>query len=833
MSYHQEKFLSNQFGDRYLHEINPYSFNQVGAAAVFKKTFAETFTDTDTFYIIAGTDSGLLIKYITETGIPEGSHFLFVELPEVIEQIQPLLQKTDRKISVCNIDNWEEQALQSGFQGYLFASKVKTVKSVAVLEAHHPDYNKLFGRLQMEFSYQQYIAQTSLGSKIFVQRQLENLADNILPARLVQGWGKGKSCVLLAGGPSLDDFLPWLKKHRERFTVIAVSRIAKRLQQEGLTPDIWCSIDPWSGNFEVSKEMLDQYENTLLVYAYHLYAPLIGQWAGKSLYLGNRLPWNSTLNINNIDVAPLQVTNSALVLAMEMGFSRIILAGVDFCLRRDGYSHARGSIDHEAGQQFCLMETHIETNDGYTADTAFALASAAKIFDNLAEPARHKGITIINPAPGAAKLKNIQHIPLDDITLPPLSENETRQFHKRIPLLQKADYIHHQQEVLQELSRMIRELKEIRDISIKALNCHSDICSPLIDNEKKSRQKKRMDRLEKQLANKHASASYLIKSYGIHSFLEMGIVDRDRTWTDKDIQHVGQVYYESYRDTAEELIKLISDARKRVRSRIEEQNKNPDFSSLFRQWEQDGQPGRSLVWKNRHQELFKQQPKQIINSFSRLEKEFRKQFENASKVKGLIDGTSYLDRLKKRKKELTGVFPKLNIMFQQRDETGLTRIISSLEKAGSEKAQWLATIARGYLAEIQGNPDKAMEHYLRIMQKEPLPQILLRVSDISLQRNDHHTATLALKVLSELSPVFMPSYANILRLTGQPAEALAIYHDYLDQMPDDLATVIAVGKFYLELDATDAATDAFNYVLERDPGNHAARTLLNGAGLIK
>jgi len=59
------------------------------------------------------------------------------------------------------------------------------------------------------------------------------------------------------------------------------------------------------------------------------------------------------------------------------------------------------------------------------------------------------------------------------------------------------------------------------------------------------------------------------------------------------------------------------------------------------------------------------------------------------------------------------------------------------------------------------------------------------------------------------------------------------YHHYLDQTPDDLATVITVGKFYLELDVPDAATDAFNFVLARDPDNHAARTLLERAGLSR
>ncbi len=826
----RKKFLTNQFGDEYLYEINQHDFNQIGATALFRKTFADTFAAADTFYIVAGTDSGLLVKYIVEAGIPEGSRFLFVELAKVINQLDPALWESNGRITVCSLDEWQEKATQIGLQSYLFVDRVQTVRSVAVLDARHPAYIELFSQLQMEFNHQQYLARASLGSKIFVQRHLETLADNLVPARQMQGWGKGKSCVLLAGGPSLDDILPWLKQHRDRFIVIAVSRIARRLQQEQLTPDIWCSIDPWAANLEVSKEMLAQHENTLLVHAYHIYAPLIGQWAGKSLYLGERFPWESALNGNNIAVAPIQVTNSALAIAIVMEFSEIILAGVDFCLRRDGYSHARGSLDYQAGPQLSLMETHIETNDGHRADTTYSLASAAAVFERLAEPAKQKGIIIINPAPGAAKLKNIRHFPLDDITLPQPLNQDHKQFYKRATSLQGEEYLHHQRETLQELSRMLIELKTIRDLSSKALKCHRAICSPNLSDEVKSGHKKRMDRIEKRLSNKHAAASRFIKGYGIHSFLKMGIVDRDRTWSDADVQYVGKVYYESYRDTAEKLIKLISTAQRRVHSRIDEQSKTPDFPALFKQWQQDAQPGRSLVWMQQHRKLLEQQPKPFIKQFYGLEKIFQTTLENASNVKGFSDGTSYLDRLKKRQNKLAEIFPKLNQLFQQRDEQGMAIIISGLKKIDSEKSRWLATIACGYHAEIQGRLDDALDHYLQIVQNKPLLQILLRISDISLQREDHETATMALEVLSEISPSFMPSYANILRLTGQQAEALKIYHHYLDQTPDDLATVITLGKFYLELNVPDAATDAFNYVLKRDSDNQAARILLESAG---
>ena len=819
----RNQFLTNQFGDRYLPDINPHSFNQIGSAAVFGKTFGDAFKTPDTFYIIAGTDSGLLINYIKKTGIPKGSRFLFVELPGVIEQLPNHIWETDSRITVCGIDEWEEQATRFGLQGYLFINKTRIVRSIAVLDAHHAGYAELFHRLQIEFNQQKYAAQASLGSKIFIQRQLETVGDNLLPAKMMQGWGRGKSCVLLAGGPSLDDFLPWLNRHSDRFIIIAVSRIARRLQQERITPDIWCSIDPWTANMEVSKEMLFQHENTLLVNANHIYPPLLGQWMGKSLYLGDRFPWKTSKNRPNIAVAPIQVTNSALSLAMEMEFSQIILAGVDFCYHRDGHSHARGSLDYETGHQLSPVDTCIETNSGHMAETTFPLAASASVFENLAKPAAKKGITIINPAPGAAKMESIAHVPVGDIPLPPLMKKGEKQIHLRVHAMSTEERLQHYQEILEELSRTDGELKNIKTLSARALKYHHDTCSPVISDGKKLIQKRRIEKIEKKINSRYKATSRLVKTYGIHGFLEMGIVDRDRIWSDHEIRHVGKTYYESYYQTSSELIELLESARKRVISRIEELKDNPDFSALARQWRKDSQPGRALVWKKQH----KSTPgKQFDKLLAELEEEFKYQLENASDIKGFHDGTSYLDRLRSIQQDLTGIFYKINHLFQLGNREGIKRTIAGLKKLDSKEAHRLTTLAEGYLSELEGDLDKAMEFYLQMVEEEPPVQVLVRVSDIALRQNDYDTATLALEVLSKISVAFMPSYANILRLTGKKPEALRIYHDYLDKMPEDLATVIAVGRFYLELGAMDAATDAFCYVLERDPGNHAARALL-------
>jgi len=50
----KKKFLTNQFGDRYLYEVNGHSFDQAGASTLFAKTYGDTFATADTFYLVAG-----------------------------------------------------------------------------------------------------------------------------------------------------------------------------------------------------------------------------------------------------------------------------------------------------------------------------------------------------------------------------------------------------------------------------------------------------------------------------------------------------------------------------------------------------------------------------------------------------------------------------------------------------------------------------------------------------------------------------------------------------------------------------------------------------------
>jgi len=84
---------TNNFGEQYLPAINKNVFNRFGAKHVFKKQFRDSLWEEGAFQIIIGTDSGLLINYILEHGIPENTRFLFIELDEVINEVRNLSRR--------------------------------------------------------------------------------------------------------------------------------------------------------------------------------------------------------------------------------------------------------------------------------------------------------------------------------------------------------------------------------------------------------------------------------------------------------------------------------------------------------------------------------------------------------------------------------------------------------------------------------------------------------------------------------------------------------------------------------------------------------------------
>ena len=74
-------------------------------------------------------------------------------------------------------------------------------------------------------------------------------------------------------------------------------------------------------------------------------------------------------------------------------------------------------------------------------------------------------------------------------------------------------------------------------------------------------------------------------------------------------------------------------------------------------------------------------------------------------------------------------------------------------------------------------------------------------------------------------------YADLLQATGDINASVETYTEYLLANPDDLNSMMKLGKIFLQEQALDGVAWAMSYILDKEPNNQEARQILNEIGL--
>ncbi|OHB24718.1 MAG: hypothetical protein A2X84_14395 [Desulfuromonadaceae bacterium GWC2_58_13] len=821
-------FLVNGFGDRYLHPVNRTTFNQIGYENSFSEFFGNDYLKRDSLYVVIGTDSGLFISNLLKMGLPAGSKFIFVELPEIMIRLPEVvgLEPQDEKISVVTFDQLIPSLAASRFDDYVYLETVNIVRSMAAMEAFLPEYWELAelvsGAVRGEFWSRSMV----LSHKNFLLRKMENLGENRISAGHLKGIFVGKTAVLLAGGPSLDVLLPWIKENRDRIVVLAASRISKRLLEVGLDPHVIFTVDPHPVSFDVSRHMLDFAEKTLLIHADYASPPLIGQWRGKSAYLGTLLMGNEALDGEIVPFTGPTVSNAAFSFAVDMGFSQILLAGVDFCFSKEGYTHAKGSSEHDKGPRVGNL-LRVETNDGGIADTIEDYLVARNIMEAQCLNARSQGCRIINLSASAARIDGVDYLPPIAVPFEALSVPFETMIINIFPVESAESRIVHYRQTLSNLLRCKEKLILIDRLCREALKANEKLFNA--GKGPNFKYKKKLDQIELSLDKELREFSTIVKRYGIAKFLQVSANPRGEEWSARDLAHFGKEYYSAYRGATEEMLKLISDSERRLNARLEEEKATPDFECLFKQWTEDQQPGRALLWKECHADAFEKCSDRIKDKFE----------ETLGVFNRLMRGEMHLSaKFENRLNEAADVKAKAIQLFRKKDKAGLVQLKESLELAAQtgpelESVRWLTEAC---LARMDGRLEDSLEHYQKIIDREDgalLEDALLAVVALSFERKEIDNAFLALECLMGLSIAYAPKYAELLRAAGMVEKSLEIYAGYLEQCPVDIPTMMRLGDYYRELNCLEGAQMAYRHVLEVDPDNQAAKKVLEDVSVCQ
>lgn len=800
-------------GEQVLEPVNGQAFDRLGARATLEETFRDHFSEEDKLYIVAGSDSGHLIEHIRRTSTPKGSRFLFVDTPAVHAALKDkgVFEKLPMHIRCATADNWKDEADDFHLKDYLYIDGVEVVFSLAARSSDSQDYVQLAWGIRETMAATRWEALAGLGSESFILRQIENAADNFLSATAWRGALKGHTGILLAGGPSLDSALDWVKQHREKLVVLAVSRISKRLLDVGIEPDFVVSVDPQDESYEISRDMLRFSKAVTFINQYHVPPRLLGQWPHRSFYLGSVLPWQSKLNpAEPLTGAGPTVTNTTLDFACALGLSQIVLAGVDLCFTPEGHTHALGSFERKVGPRFALTQLEVETNDGQYANTTSDYAAAIKVIEFQAQRLNSEGIEIINPSPSAARIPGVKHVAFETLNLctPPMSgplqigENEDTIINR---LRHARAVAREMQQKLEEIKSLNKELQHARKIVEKIFDKDGVIHNRNL--------RKRLDKLEISIKSDFPDISRLIQQCSTHAFLRVmkstqNVDDLDA----KEIQTALATYYDTYIQGADRLRQMIGRGLDRARWRVREYEGTTALPELAERWLVDQEAGRFMFWLNSHKNSASGYDEETNKALARLQTAWEEDLSMA--------GGRHLERLKPLA-DLTAAHARIEQLFAQHNASGIRKVIAGLHEAPDALAAApYLELAEGLAADLDQRSDEALGHYDAVLQSDQRQlwsTALLRIAGWALRNGHTDHARQALECLESLSPRYRPQYADVLAATGDLQGAIDVYERHLDEHPDDAYGMARLTRLLINAGAREAAELMLEHIESR-PG---------------
>ena len=550
--------------------------------------------------IFVGSGSGLLIRSLLKHAVPNCSFYIFIETDRLAARVKPLVPEhvECNNIKVLTLDECLAAWGAMGLDKYIYHHRVTLHDTVGLGDGKDEEYQTLTIAAQVALENKHLEVRSNLELPVFINNQLDNILDNRHPAQLLHGKFKDRTCVVLAGGPTLDESIAWVKQHQDNLIVMAISRIARRLLEEGIIPHIVFSIDPRDVSFDVSKHALTFPSEVLFICAYHVIPKFLSQWHGRSLYLGDRFPWRSDREHTNIMAAGPTVTHAAFLTAIEMGFSRVLLAGVDLCFTEQGITHESASDEAAVGGFLGAANQWVETYGGHTRPTSTQLSLAAEFFEKQTHYALSKGVEVISLSPNGRKLDGCRYQDPDSIELKPHNGmNIWAQIHECLPA-ESAEALQTDRKLIgQEFTEVVKNLTKIISLSKDALKENKLI---LNSGPKAIKHKKKLQKIKDRIEGNFESITPLIKRYGIQHFLDFITPEQTKNKSAKELERKGASYFNAFIKSSNELKTHIHVALERVKARTEETKPSPDFSLIIDQWQKDNQPGRADLWLHKN-----------------------------------------------------------------------------------------------------------------------------------------------------------------------------------------------------------------------------------------
>ena len=818
-------------GERAFAAINGHVFDKTGSVGLYSRTFSEEWYATpNRLLLIMGCDGGLMLSYLEHVAKGEGRRVLIVELPEMIDWLEENHEYDHDFIELLPANGNLSLLVSEKYNGYLYRNAIGIHRSLVTLDQYHPAYARLwqvYEPLIHRFFFSQMIE--IHGSLGFINAQLLNIADNQHSIHHLYHQFDGGVAVLLAGGPSLDDAIDWIKENRARITLFAVGRVCARLKNEGIDPDFIGAVDPNEISFDNSKQMLLHDKKSTFLHAYHVNPRLLSQFRGHSFYQGKRYPWfKIELDANEQFTAPgPTITNTLISFMTHMGFEHIIFAGVDMCHKRDGQSHESGSLESQVGRFVGTYRAtqFVTTNSGQLAPTTPDLFSAHQTLQLQVKGtcAHFKTLRFYNPSPDAAHIDGVEHIAWQDLVLPEWDNKAPETVDACVRDL-KFNEDKFSKATLKELQRMRRRFLE----ASRGAKAGIKSAKHLFDSEEKTiQQTAKVSHMRNRIDKALGGDLPVLMDYLPRAFHDALTVDMTQEQDNDAITQALTHYFSAIQASCNALIQMIDSAQELVKLRQLERERAVLSIDLVKGWIRYGQPGRLYVWLDLHKRTKEDLSKEeetlaypLIRAFDAIFKVTETGL--VKKFKASVHDNTLDSVIKSMQKVDEESIDKL--------EEVLTFCEENVQK--DEFYRDLGLFILGYFSSLRGEVAEAYSTWEMVEHKKLQEQVQVSSLTLALSQRDYNHALQVLEKLCVRQHGYLTVYASILLTLGQEKLAREVLAVYVQKMPEDMAARLQLARLLLDAkELTQAKTlleDAHQYA----PKNPMIQRLWSEAGGI-
>lgn len=736
-----------------------------------------------------------MIKHILKIGPGPGSRIVLIEPDDIYPLIRELysgaLKKankggSDPIISLHPQSQWKNEFLDGSETRWFLDETVECIQSLACYHDHLHCYFPLVLDIEKTISQRRIDIRMNRGLKVYSENQISNAVSNLNELPLDKCFGNDKCAIVVGSDDSLEDHISLIENNLGSLFVVADFKICNTLYKFGIKPDVVVFNDHLAQP-EISRQTCALWADIPLIHTYFA-APLIVQaWRGPTFFIGPALPWNRIEDCDRpllkLMLAGPKVTNTAACICSYLGFTEILLCGVDF------HENPQHGIDSETRLRLlpCFSEARLVSYGGDDiATTTINWHSAGKM-EELATLADKSHQKIFNLNSNAAKCAAIPWVSHADLSLPASKPDVNNLFQSQDP----ASGQNHLGEIKLAFSTSFNTYRIIQKYCREALRVIQGTYK------KKSvsnidRCSKQLNKLEKRLTDdERLFVASVVHSSGFETPMLIGI--------DQDILNPQQLRSaNAYYTVLDRLIKGQFKKLEIVRNQI-------------------------LACENQHSAVKSTIDRSTADNDN--DAGASDQTELIRPHRSLTSPSSLVHvKATPRDRDVNQWIKVLSHLFYSKNIDQLNLLYLELVQT-----DWLYPALRcfstGLVSELEGDADVALIHYQAAIDRcsellessefslhelsKLIEEALLRLTRINIELDRSEDAMATLGMLYEMIPQYAPSYSKLLHICSGATVACQILKNHMANFPGDDLSRDMLSELSSQLEPSEE--DSINY----------------------